>query len=241
MKSPIKYCLVTIIAGSLLFTFCKKKDKVAEQPSTNPTTVIPSGDYGTFTSSYNGYEFADGSVYLDSAVQASFYDSPLFGHSNILAGVVSVNSKTLNVISNNFYSLSNQVNLKKLVWEITGSGTVTAGTFSYVPVYPVFTGANTIPDTITKANGMSFDLSGIDQTNSNFNLLMIGQGGATITRTVTSGTQKISISSAELADFTAGAGFTIYLSLFNYTHIVFNNKYYGVNANRTFTKFAYIK
>ncbi len=241
MKSIISFFLIV----ALFFTFCKKKEKSANEPTatnstTSTSTTTGDGDLGVFLSVYNTTKFGDNSLYLDSSVQASFYDSPLSTHTTITAGTVSVNSTTLLPFSNNIYSNTNQINLKNLNWQISGSGTITAGSFSYSPVYPGYTGSATLPDSVSKATGFSFTVNNITNTNKPV-YIAIGQTGTPITKTVTTFPSTVSVSSSELAGFTSSADFTIRLSMFNYSNLTFNSKQYAVNANRTFLKYCYLK
>jgi hypothetical protein len=232
----MKKLITLYIVLSVFFTFCKKKENTAEQtPSTNTTGA----DNGVFLSVYNTIEFGDHSLYSDSTVQASFYDSPLSTHTIVSAGTVIVNSTTLVPFLNNVYSSSNQINLKNLNWQISGSGTITAGSFSYNPVYPLFSGALLLPDTVSKGSGFTFT---INITNSNKPVYMtIGQSGTPISRTVTSFPSTVNVSANELAGFTSNSDFTIRLSMFNYSNLTFNSKQYAVNANRTYMKYCYLK
>jgi len=226
----------------LLFTFCKK-DKT-KAGSETATETLPAGNYGSFSSGYNTYVFADQSGYTDSSVFASFYAYPDYLPSSALAnaGDVTVNGSLLNRAASNFYSLSGKINLKHLEWTVSGNGTITAGSFSYTPSHPVFNSASAFPDTIAKANGFSIDLTGVSGANSpGLNFLLIGQAGISIDRNISNGSQNITVTAAELADFNTGENLIFYLSLANNSSVVFNNRNYLVNNTRTFTKYCYVK
>jgi hypothetical protein len=232
------FYLLSII---VFFTFCKKKDKASETASpTNSTTgsTVIDGDHGTFLSVYNTSKFGN-LVFGDSIVQASFYDAPGMNQNIINAGTVSLNSVTLQPYANNVYSSTNQINLKNMSWQISGSGTITATNFSYTPIHPTYSGDGALPDTVT-ASGFTFNVTGITNINEPV-YIAISQGSAPITKTVTSVPSTVSLSSSELAGFVINQDFTIRLSLFNYSHITLNSHQYGINANRTYQKSCFLK
>jgi hypothetical protein len=237
MKSKF---IVLILIHLLLFTFCKdKKKKTEPQTPSNSNPVILSGDYGTFLSTYYTSDFGNNVFVNDSTVQATFYDSPLAGHSNILAGTVTVNSTLLTQFSNNIYSKTNQINLKQLNWQISGNGSITATSFSYTPLHPSYTGSFSLPDTVTKSNGFSFNLTGITNNNKPV-YITIGQSVA-FTKTVTSIPSIVTVTPNDLSGFVINEPFSIRISMFNYSNITVNSVTYGINANRTYEKVCYIK
>lgn len=237
MKSKF---IVLILIHLLLFTFCKdKKKKIEPQTPSNSNPIILSGDYGTFLSTYYTSDFGNNVFVNDSTVQATFYDSPLAGHSNILAGTVTVNSTFLTPFSNNVYSKTNQINLKQLNWQISGNGSITATSFSYTPLHPSYTGSSSLPDTVTKSNGFSFNLTGITNNNKPV-YITVGQSVA-FTKTVTSIPSIVSVTPNDLSGFVINEPFSIRISIFNYSNITVNSVTYGINANRTYEKVCYIK
>ncbi len=200
MKKPIFTLTLFIVLASFLITSCKKKDSAEPDTQKNITTTI-GGDYGTFVSTYNSYDLGNNIVYADSSVQAEFFDSPYSSHTNLSAGIVSVNGTTLNTISNYVYT-SSQVNLSNLNWQISGSGTITANSFYYTPSYPIYTGNNSLPDTVIKANGFSFNLNNLLNTNT-ATYITIAQSGVSseITRLVSQIPSVVTITASELQNF----------------------------------------
>jgi len=234
-----KELIILPVLLCLLFTFCRDKKKKAEpQTPSNSAPAALQGDHGTFVSTYYTNDFGTG-IYKDSTVQATFYDSPLAGHSNILAGTVTVNSTSLTPFTNNVYSKTNQINLKQLNWQISGSGTIAATSFSYIPVHPSFTGAAALPDTVTKANGFSFNLTGVSNNNQPV-FITFGQSSS-FTKTITTVPSIVSVTSNDLSGFVTNQPFIIRLSMINYSNITLNSLTYGINSNRTYEKACYLK
>lgn len=235
----------TIILIIITFTFllgCKKKESSPPANTTSSTGGAPilSGDHGTFLSAYTTTDFGNNSFYLDSTVQASFYIAPSATNSIVSAGTVSVNNIVLSQYSNNVYNSSNQINLKTLSWQIAGSGTIAATNFSYVPVYPIYNGSALLPDTVTKTSGFTFSVTGISNVND-LVYITIGQSGTPITKTLTSTPAVVNVSTTELAAFSTGNGLFIRLTLFNYSYVTLNSKQYGINSNKTYMKYCYLK
>jgi hypothetical protein len=235
---------------ALAFTACKKKESTPSNTTSTTGSSSTTGgattgglggaDYGTFLSVYNTTDFGAGLVYKDSVVQVSFYDSPLSTHTTISAGTVSVNGTNLLPFSNTIYSATNQINLTQLNYQYTGNGTITAGSFSHTPMHPTYTGYNALPDTVNKAAGFTFNVTGITTINNPI-YITISQGATPITKTVSTIPATITITSTELAGFSANNDFYIRLSLFNYSSVTLNSFKYGINANRTYVKSCYLK
>ncbi|MES2678347.1 MAG: hypothetical protein V4635_00615 [Bacteroidota bacterium] len=232
-----------ILSCILFFAFCKKKDGDPE-PSPTPVTTgtLPSlnTDNGMFTSFYNEIKWPNLPTYTDSLVQATFFISPGSYNAHINAGTVSVNTTTLNLTVNNIYTTSIPINLKNLNWQVNGNGTISACSFSYSPLYPSYNGANSLPDTLIKANGMSFDLNGLTNGNSSV-VFSVGQGSISVSKMITSVPSTISLSAAESGSFLTNADFTIRLSAINYSSVTLNGNKYGINAGRTYLKVCYLK
>jgi len=226
----------------LIFVCCKKKDSTPPPPANSTTTgnTIIAGDYGTFLSAYEVMQFGN-TFYIDSVINGHFYDAPGINPTAISAGTVSVNGTTLDLYPNPYvYLKTNQINLKTLNWQISGNGTITAVSFSYNPVHPAYTGYNMLPDTISKSSGFNFVLTGISNSNGTI-YVSISQASISITRTAATSPATISLSPSDLANFIPGSDFNFRISLFNYSNITLNSKQYGINANRTFEKYIYLK
>src|ERR1043165_1108118 len=58
-------------------------------------------------------------------------------------------------------------------WNISGSGTIAATSFSYVPSYPNLNGAITIPDTVSQANGMNISIGALSNITNSISLTVL--------------------------------------------------------------------
>jgi hypothetical protein len=236
-----KLIFPTIIILVTTFFACKKKESTPI-PTTNSTTSA-NGDYGTFLSAYNVSQLGS-TFYMDSTINATFFDSPLITHNNISAGIVSVNNTTLNATTSpiNYY-YTNNINFNVLSWQIAGSGAISATSFSYAPIHPSYTGYNVLPDTVTKSAGFNVVINGVSNTNQPVYVFIapISGSASVITKTIATAPATLNISSAELAAYTASNTISIKVELFNYSNITVNSKQYAINANRTFQKYLYLK
>src|SRR6478609_656387 len=93
-------CIMT-----LLFAGCKKKETTPDEPVTTTTTT--GGDnfrYSHMGTSYNILDY-NHSITIDSSITAQFYSGPATSGppQNVLAGLVSLNTGSLNPQSDNSY------------------------------------------------------------------------------------------------------------------------------------------
>ncbi len=236
-----KLILPAFIILIITFFACNKKDN-SPSPVTN-TAPSAGGDNGTFLSAYNVSQLGN-TFYSDSSINATFFDSPYSPHSNISAGVVSVNNTTLNTTSSPiYYYYTNNINFNVLNWQIAGNGTFSATSFSYAPIHPSYTGYNVLPDTVTKSTGVNVVVNGVSNTNQPIYVYISPTSGtgSVITKTIATAPATLNISSTELATYTASNTISIKVELFNYSNIIVNSKQYAINANRTFQKYLYLK
>lgn len=234
----MKKIIIIIVFGLILFS-CKKKD---DAPTEANTSSNPTGDYGTFTSVYNFFDFGSGSIFEDSTIQAKFYDTPNVTKTNISAGTVSVNTTALTMWTGPIvYNKMNGINMQSLSWQISGSGTIAATSFSYAPSYPKYSGQSALQDTVTKSMGFTLNINGISNTNQPTYITISQSGASTITKTVTGGSGTFTITPTDLSSFSNNNYLIIRLSMFNYSNISLNSKTYGINANRTHEKSCYLK
>jgi hypothetical protein len=226
-----------------LLSFCKKKDKNPEEPTPTPQSQPLQGDMGTFVSEYNVYDYTvlGFGMAKDSSINASFYDSPYTTKTNIDAGTVTVNSTVLlKTASPLTYYRTNAINLRSLNWNISGSGTIAATSFSYVPNYPVYSGGNLLLDTAKKSTGFNISVASVSNYTGSV-YLTIAQNTTCITATVSTFPSTVNITSSQISAFNTNDIFNIRLVMLNYSHITLNGNQYGINANTAYEKTVYLK
>jgi hypothetical protein len=229
---------------SFLFFSCRKKDKTEEPaPAQTPSTTQLTGDWGTFLSSYgtNDYSYNGGTIQSDSAVTASFYDTPQSGKTYIAAGTVSVNGVALiqNVGPPIYYAKTNGPQIRTMNWNISGSGTISATSFSYIPSYPNFTGAVVIPDTVSQSAGFNINLGPISNLTNSISVTVFQTASVNKFLATTPGT--VNISPTEISSFTDSTTFRVIITAINYSNATLNGKQYGINATRSYMKYVYLK
>lgn len=234
--------LYYLIFTSLVFVIfaCKKKENnVSQTPSNNPVTVV-GGDLGTFSSIYNT-KITQFGITNDSSINATFYDTPYQNKTYIYAGTVTVNNSPLYYSTPNFYYATNNINIKSLNWQVSGSGTIAASSFSYVPNYPVYSGTPLlVMDSVSKSSGFNMVVSGISNTNF-ATYVFISQGSAIITKSVSTYPSTLTIAASELTSFLSNYNISVSVNMSNYSNIILNNHQYGINAQRTFSKNTHLK
>jgi hypothetical protein len=247
MKKAILVFGCTII---FLFTACKKKETTPDVPATNTTTT----GGGNFVYSYmaTAYNITDynNSITLDSSVTAQFYTGPAPAGppQNVLAGIVALNTFSLNPESDNSYfsSSPNMTTISgPLNWSVSGSGDVAAFSYSYMPVYPKYTGGSLLQDTCTKSNGISINISGVtDYTTSALSsgLTVMLVQSSIISKPIfgTSG-GTVTFSPAELTGFSTNSPITIFISIVNFNTVPINGVNRNFNCELTYQKYAYLK
>jgi hypothetical protein len=229
---------------SLVFFSCKKKDKAEEPvPAQTPSTTQLTGDWGTFLSSYgtNDYSYNGGTIQSDSAVTASFYDTPASGKTYIAAGTVSVNGVALiqNAGPPIYYSKTNGPQIRTMNWNISGSGTISAASFSYVPGYPNYGGSIVIPDTVSQSAGFNITIGPVTNLTNSISVTVFQTASVNKFIATTPGT--VNISPTEISGFTDSSTFRVIISAFNYSNATLNGKQYGINASRSYMKYVYLK
>ena len=233
---------------AITFTFCKKKETTPEPTpsSTTTTTGGPTSSCSLFNTGYNVYNTNNIITVDSSMIYGMFYDQPN-SNTKIFGGTVTVNSLSLTPDQGNFYMLYSpgQVNITSaLNWSVTGSGTVTAFSYSYVPSYPKYSGGNLLPDTCVKANGFSIVISGVSNHVSVFNSgvsVNLYQGSNQISKSIQTDSGTITFSAAELAAFNSNATVTLMIGISNINSVSLGGLYRTFNSSYQYNKSIYLK
>lgn len=240
IKTVSFFCVLSLILNS-----CKKKDDVAaSSPSSNPTPTAPTGDYGNLQSGYTVFDYGNGVLVNDSNVIINFYSGP---SSNIVppsiyAGTVAVNNYTLNLKNTlNFYvDTTHLINIQQLNWTATGSGTVAAFTYSYMPVYPKYSGVITVLDTCVKSTGFNISLSGIVNANAGVTI-DVYQGSTKVSKKLNTSSGIVNFSASDLSSLTVNTPLTISLMFANLSHVNIGSVNYGITTTYQYIKFSNLK
>lgn len=242
--------IIIIILGTIFFLSCKKKDNTKPdtnpiQPTTTGASSTGNGVMGNLQSGYNLLDMGNGLYSYDSSVVASFYSTPSGSSlpTNIYVGNISVNNKTLqfNAGQNYYIDTTKNINMNQLVWNVAGSGTVTAFSHTHTAVYPKYTNSNISSlDTCLKANGFTINVSGITNTNAN-TTISVFQGGNSINKYISGSIGSVTFSPTDLSAFSINSSLSIYLFLINTNTVSIGSVSYGFTDTYTYYKFSYLK
>jgi hypothetical protein len=251
MKVISGMALVFGVIFTLTVISCKKEDK-EPAPVPTPSNILGS-PYQTYSYFRTGYSVTEsnGVVYVDSnLVFAMFYDQPTYPNNKIPAGDVSINTISLTPDQSNFYQyqfLSGPINISNtLHWNVTGAGTITAFTHSYAPSYPHYSGADQLPDTCVKANGLSVTIAGVSNRSGIIPGLsiLVYQSSPTyvqINKSTQTSSGTVSFSASELAGFDTGESLYLVVSINNYNSVNVANVYRAFSCDYQYTKEIYFK
>lgn len=255
MKTTIKTLSALILAGTFVFTACKKKDDTAPEEPVTPTTTgsttggststgpvtpqISDADGVLIASTANVIQSIPGTtmtvnVTIGSAV-ASLYSST-GGSTLVDGGSVKANDSTLVKQSNNSYIFtpkSTGINYSgNSRWSVTGNSGNSIPAFTYTA--NGFPSAPTVPNPSSVSKGSSYTMNTASVSNADSLCFQITSGSKTIYK-MTSGSQtSYTFPASEMGtlDNSANAYLTITAYKFNST-TVSSKKYYVINLNTT--------
>jgi len=188
---------MAILLASTLFISCKK-DNSSVTPTASPVPSAPTPSFGSdvdgalvslrINFSYDPNKFASLPISVpvvdleaESAV-AVFGNLGTGAYSN--AGTVSVNSNSLEKLSNNSYTklafdyTSADFSLDfsgGSSWSVGGSSDVTAFTYDHTQTFPNYSGRASMPETATTTSALTVSLSGVSNADSVY-VLLAGNG-----------------------------------------------------------------
>jgi hypothetical protein len=230
---------LSMIAGVVVTGCSKTSTDVLDTntPTTSSSTPSPkfndaAGSMAAVTSvSYQtvaGYTIP---VYVNTAV-AVFFASP--GSSSYVdAGTVSVNSKNFTKQSNNTYLYQNLTDPLTLsstnAWNVTGSGSVPAISYTYNRNMPAYGDYSSLPGTVTRSAGLTVDL-GSSVTDADSVYVVVTSGSTYIIKHCAGNAGEASFSASELSKLAATSTGLLQVVPWNYTSsVISGNKYYFVN------------
>ncbi len=246
-----------IIPGTLilLFTFFACKKKGNEPEPLTPTTPIPGvgvpdglvkstgGNYCSLQTNYIYYN-TNGVITKDSAVFAAFYSQPPSSTlpTNVSGGTVTLNGTTITAVGDVYYISNNlPINITgSLAWNVSGSGTVTAFSQSFIPSYPKYSGGNLLPDTCIKANGITINISGVTNNQSSVSVSLYS-GTSSINKYILGSSGAVSFYPSELNAFTINSSISINVIMSNQYTAILGGIKRGFANTLQYTKYSYLK
>ena len=236
MHKSVKYFFILQFVV-LLFSTCKKKEDKSLS-STPPASSYP------FSVLQTAYIYVDNSstVTIDSSAMAAFSQNPtnVFPPTFVQAGNVSLNDSAL-YFNSEAYENVFPINISQsLKWTITGSGTITPFTHSYIPSYPKYTGGNSLPDTCSKASGITLNISGVTNLQNGITI-SISQGSSANATKQLSGNGTVFFSASELSSFTTNSSFHLEMVFKNTKTETLGGVLHSFNNNMWYIKNPYLK
>lgn len=160
-------------------------------------------------------------VFVSEAGSSSFTD----------ARTVMLNSKTLKRNSNNSYVYDNflePLSFSEVHWEVEGKGNIPALAKTNNRAFPSFSGYGNLPESITRADGLTLAL-GNQVSQADSTLVSIIGGGKSVMKTVAGNAANVTFSASDLSAISSGSGM-IQLTPYNISiETVSGKKFYFIN------------
>lgn len=162
MKNTIRTTLLAGTVASLIIAGCaKKSDVTVEPPATNSSapTITVSDGYGALAAvrSVSYTTVAGITIPLEVNTAVAVFNASAGSSTFVDAGVVTINSKALTKSSNNAYyyqTLTDPLSFSTITWNVAGSSSVPAITYTEDRPVPEYSGFSALPTTITKSAGV---------------------------------------------------------------------------------------
>jgi hypothetical protein len=245
MNRIIRNTILSAALAAVVLTGCNKSDDTnptdnTTTPSTSNTTPNLKDGYGVLAAvrSVSYTTVAGITVPLDvNTATAGFFTAP--GTSNMVdGGTVTLNSKTLTKSSNNAYvyqNLTDPLSFSTVSWNVTGSSNVPAISYTDDRIMPDFSGYNSLPVTITKANGFTVNLSGTI-TNADSVYVIVAGGDQYVLKRAGGNASQVSFTASDLSVIANTTQGQIQVAPWNYKKEDFNDKPYYFVLETCYTK-----
>ena len=245
MKRSFRNTFYAVALSTVIFSGCSKKEDVVADPTTNTpstsnsTPSIKDG-YGSFAAVHSvSYTTIAGiTVPLDvNTAVAAFYSSP--GTTSLIdGGTVTLNTKSLTRSSNNAYSyqnLTDPLSFNQVAWSVSGSSGVPAINYTDDKSFPDYSGYNSLPSTLTKANGLIVSLGG-SISNADSVYVIVSGGDKYLLKRFAGNASQCTFSASELSVIGNTTFGMIQVAPWNYKKEDFNSKSYYFVLETCYTK-----
>ena len=226
-------CLALIT--SIHFSCNKVADSIIQKATSLSATSIHFGDAFGMLDAIRTVSYVTVAGVLVPAESntaiAAFYDTA--GVSLYLdAGTVILNGQSLTKDTNNFYTYQNSqvpLDFSSIQWQVSGNGRVPAISKNDSNPVPSYSGYGSLPASITKANGVSINVSGQITGADSVYVAISDYNNKWIIKKVSSSASNAVFSADDLTGLTTGKGM-IQVSAFNFIYENHSSKkFYFVN------------
>ena len=242
----MKSLLIIIITVMLLSCLsCKKKSTTPDPLPQTYGTSTTSGNYGTLQTMLIQYYDRHTYMHTDSMLTASFYASPVTSTLSTMvnAGTISFNNVQLQNATNQYQDSTHTINVHRVnsVWNVSGSNSVPAFSYTVTPSYPTFIGNNLLPDSVSKAAGVVITLVGANNITNYGIRVEIVSGGAIAYKNLAPNQTSCTFLSSDLALLSPSTNAMIIIVFSNGTQQTFGGKAYAFDNVLEHIKYIKLK
>jgi hypothetical protein len=244
MKTIFRTFIIAGAFASFILSGCDKaKDVVEDNTPTNNTSApsITMGDgYGVLAAvrSVSYTTVAGITVPLEVNTAVAGFSNALGSNSFVDGGTVTLNSKALTKSSNNAYAyqnLTDALSFGTISWNVTGSSSVPAISYTDDKPIPDYSGFSSLPSTVTRSAGLTISLGSAISGADSIYVVVTDYNNHQLIRRLGGNAAECVISSSELSGFTAGQGM-IQVCPWNYKSEDFNDKKFYFVIESAYTK-----
>ncbi len=244
MRNYFKTLFMAGAMISLALTGCNKADDATPENPTNNTGSAPSvtmsDGYGVMAAvksvSYTTVAGITVPVEVNTAVAA--FSSSMGSSTFVDAGTVTINSKSLTKSSNNAYAyqnLTDPLSFGTVTWNVAGSGSVPAISYTDNKPFPDYSGFSSLPSTITRSAGLTVSLGSAVSNADSIYVIVTDYDKHTLIKRLAGNAAQCVIGASELAGFTAGQGM-LQVVPWSYKDEDFNDKKFYFVLEAAYTK-----
>jgi hypothetical protein len=215
MKALLKTTFIVGALASVIISGCTKTSDIIPE-TTTPTaaaapTITISDGYGVLAAvrSVSYTTIAGMTIPLEVNTAVAAFTTTMGASTFVDGGTVTLNSKGLTKSTNNAYvyqNLTDPLSFSTLSWNVTGSSSVPAISYTDDRPIPDYTGFSSLPATITKSAGVTISLGSAVSNADSIYVTVTDYSDHRIFKRLAGNASECVISSAELASFVAGQG-----------------------------------
>lgn len=214
MKHLIKSVVIAGTLVSLMLSGCNKTSDVVPEtttPAATAPTITFTDGYGALAAvrSVSYTTVAGMTIPLEVNTAVAAFTTTMGGSTFVDGGTVTLNTKGLTKSTNNAYvyqNLTDPLTFSTLAWNVTGSSSVPAISYTDDRPVPDYTGFSTLPATITKTAGATISLGSAVSNADSIYVTVTDYNNHRIFKRLGGNAGECVISSSELAAFTVGQG-----------------------------------
>ena len=243
MKQISYFTLIAGTVASLIISGCSKKTTTPDNPaaaSASAPSITISDGFGALAAvrSVSYTTVAGLTIPLEINTAVAVFPTASGATTFNDGGTVTLNTKALTKSTNNTYSyqnLTNPLSFTQITWNVTGSSSVPAISYTDNKPIPDFSGFSTLPTAITRASGVTISLGNAITNADSVYVVVADFNSHSILKRLAGNAGQCDFSSAELSGFTAGQGM-VQVCPWNLTSEDFSSKKFYFIIETAYTK-----